>query len=128
MENEKSFDYLNVIPLVDVMLVLLTIVLTTSTFIATGGIQVELPKASTENHPSPLKPKSVVIDREEQIWLDGTRVSLEELSTHLSEADRESPVLVRADKSIALQGFVDVFATIKNLGFSHLSLQTEQTP
>ena len=38
--DEKEFDYLNVIPLVDVMLVLLTIVLTTSTFIATGGIQV----------------------------------------------------------------------------------------
>ena len=36
--EEKEFDYMNVIPLVDVMLVLLTIVLTTSTFIATGVI------------------------------------------------------------------------------------------
>lgn len=57
--DEKEFDYLNVIPLVDVMLVLLTIVLTTSTFIATGGIKVELPKASTDKEmttliPSPL--------------------------------------------------------------------------
>ena len=128
MENEKSFDYLNVIPLVDVMLVLLTIVLTTSTFIATGGIQVELPKASTEHQASPLHPKSVVIDHEERIWLDGTQVSLEELSTNLAVEDRETPVLVRADKAIALQGFVDVFAAIKNLGFSQLSLQTEQTP
>ncbi|MBM9615523.1 biopolymer transporter ExbD [Desulfobulbus rhabdoformis] len=128
MDTEKSFDYLNVIPLVDVMLVLLTIVLTTSTFIATGGIQVELPKASSENKPSPLHPKSVVIDREEHIWLEGTQVSLEELSTELAAANRETPVLVRADKSIALQGFVDVFAAIKNLGFSHLSLQTEQQP
>ena len=34
--EEKEFDYINVIPLVDVMLVLLTIVLTTSTFIASG--------------------------------------------------------------------------------------------
>ena len=44
--DEKEFDYMNVIPLVDVMLVLLTIVLTTSTFIATGAIPVELPKAT----------------------------------------------------------------------------------
>ncbi|MFH0786115.1 MAG: biopolymer transporter ExbD, partial [Pseudomonadota bacterium] len=34
--EEKEFDYINVIPLVDVMLVLLTITLTTSSFIASG--------------------------------------------------------------------------------------------
>ena len=44
--SEKEFDYMNVIPLVDVMLVMLTIVLTTSTFIATGNIPVELPRAA----------------------------------------------------------------------------------
>ena len=126
--DEKSFDYLNVIPLVDVMLVLLTIVLTTSTFIATGGIQVDLPKASTANQPAQLHPKTVVIDRDGRIWLDGTMVSLDELSKALKDADRETPVLVRADKSLALQGFVDVFAAIKQLGFNQLSLQTEQSP
>lgn len=126
--DEKSFDYLNVIPLVDVMLVLLTIVLTTSTFIATGGIQVDLPKASTANQPAQLHPKTVAIDRDGRIWLDGTMVSLDELSEALKDADRETPVLVRADKSLALQGFVDVFAAIKQLGFNQLSLQTEQSP
>ena len=40
--KSSGFDYINVIPLVDVMLVLLTIVLTTSTFIAAGAIPVEL--------------------------------------------------------------------------------------
>ena len=44
--DEKEFDYMNVIPLVDIMLVLLTIVLTTSTFIASGVIPVNLPKAA----------------------------------------------------------------------------------
>ena len=41
--DEKGFESINVIPLVDVMLVLLTIVLTTSTFIAMGAIPVQLP-------------------------------------------------------------------------------------
>ncbi len=126
--DEKGFDYLNVIPLVDVMLVLLTIVLTTSTFIATGGIQVELPKASTTSQPAQLHPKTVVIDQDGRIWLDGTMLSLEELATSLKAADRKTPILVRADRSLALQGFVDVFAAIKQLGFSQLSLQTEQSP
>jgi biopolymer transport protein ExbD len=126
--DEKEFDYLNVIPLVDVMLVLLTIVLTTSTFIATGGIEVELPKAEASKHTTELHPKTVVIDREGLIWLDGTTMNLEELHQALSEADRETPVLVRADKSLPLQRFVDVFAAIKQMGFGQLSLQTEQSP
>ncbi len=54
--EEKEFNYINVIPLVDVMLVLLTIVLTTSTFIASGMINVSLPKASAE-HKEILKIK-----------------------------------------------------------------------
>ena len=57
---EKEFDYMNVIPLVDVMLVLLTIVLTTSTFIATGAIKVELP--GVKNKHSALQQKKVMIE------------------------------------------------------------------
>lgn len=126
--DEKEFDYLNVIPLVDVMLVLLTIVLTTSTFIATGGIEVELPKASVNEQSPELHPKTVVIDKEGRLWLDGAAVSLDTLAAAMKDANRDTPVLVRADKSLALQGFVDVFAAIKQLGFTHLSLQTEQNP
>lgn len=42
---ERNIDQINVIPLVDVMLVLLVIVLTTATFISTGQIPVNLAKA-----------------------------------------------------------------------------------
>lgn len=126
--DEKEFDYLNVIPLVDVMLVLLTIVLTTSTFIAAGSIQVELPKASTSEETAVLRPRTVSIDKEGRIWLEAEEVSLISLAAVLEGVDRETPILVRADKSLALQGFVDVFGAVKQLGFTHLSLQTEQTP
>ena len=44
---EREVDQINVIPLVDVMLVLLVIVLTTATFITTGQIPVNLAKAAT---------------------------------------------------------------------------------
>ena len=46
--EEKEFDYINMIPLIDVILVLLTIVLMTSTFIMGGMIRVELPRVSGE--------------------------------------------------------------------------------
>src|SRR5512138_3370641 len=105
--EEKEFDYINVIPFVDIMLVLLTIVLTTSTFIATGGIPVNLPKAS-QNKVETLKTRTIEIDHNAVIYLDGTRVTLEGLRAGLSPIRRTCPFLVRADKDIALQKFVDV--------------------
>ncbi|HEU5406736.1 MAG TPA: biopolymer transporter ExbD [Nitrospira sp.] len=46
---ERELNQINVIPLVDVMLVLLVIVLTTATFISTGQVPVELAKAKEVN-------------------------------------------------------------------------------
>lgn len=123
--DEKEFDTMNVIPLVDVMLVLLTIVLTTSTFIATGAIPVALPAAST-SHPEAVQTRTIEIDREGKIFLNSTQVTLGDLTEGIGTLDRETPFLIRADKEIALQVFVDVLDAVKGLGFKRVSLQTEQ--
>ncbi|MDX9835502.1 MAG: biopolymer transporter ExbD [Desulfobulbus sp.] len=126
--DEKEFDYLNVIPLVDVMLVLLTIVLTTSTFIATGGIQVELPKASSSEQTVLLQPRILTIGAEGRIWVEEEEVSLATLAPALETIDRQTPLVVRADRNLPLQQFVDVYEAVRGLGFTTLSLQTEQRP
>lgn len=122
--EDKGFDYINVIPLVDVMLVLLTIVLLTSTFIAVGGIPVELPRASKSLEET-LKSLTVEIDKSGNIYANSRHISLPELSDSMRAFDKSTPVLIRADREIALQVFVDVLDVIKNLGFKKVSLQTE---
>ncbi|MDI6744060.1 MAG: biopolymer transporter ExbD [Thermodesulfovibrionales bacterium] len=147
--EEKEFDYMNVIPLVDVMLVLLTIVLTTSTFIAAGVIPVELPKASKSQQET-LKTQTIEIDRNGNLYLNSRPISLEGLKTgctcsmsghkhggndmHGSRHDknclcslnRDNPILIRSDRDIALQVFVNVLDVVKNSGFKRVSLQTEE--
>jgi len=122
--EEKGFDYINVIPFVDIMLVLLTIVLTTSTFIATGGIAVQLPKAS-RNREETLKVRTIEIDRKGSIFFNGRPVTAGTLLDAIRPLDRNTPFLIRADRELALQGFVDVLDTVKNAGFRQVSLQTE---
>jgi biopolymer transport protein ExbD len=122
--EEKEIDYINVIPFVDIMLVLLTIVLTTSTFIASGGIAVNLPKAS-QNRQETLKVRTVEIDRTGYIYFDGRPVTTQTLRQALQPLDRGTPFLIRADRDTTLQGFVDVLDAVKNSGFSRVSLQTE---
>lgn len=123
--EDKEFDYINVIPLVDVMLVLLTIVLTTSTFIAAGAIPVELPRAS-KGAEDILKTLSIDIDKNGHIYLNARAVTIGGLADSVRPLDKDVPVLIRADRDISLQVFVDVLDVIKQLGFKRVSLQTEQ--
>ncbi len=121
--QEQEFDYINVIPFVDIMLVLLTIVLTTSTFVATGVIPVELPKVA-KKHEDTLKTRTVEIDRSGLIFASGRQVSLDELSAALKGESREVPILIRADRDVTLQSFVDVMDIVKRMEFRKVSLQT----
>ncbi len=123
--DEQEFNQMNVIPLVDVMLVLLTIVLTTSTFIATGVIPVEIPKAKNAVTIDTTKNKIIEIDKDGVIYHESKPVSIEELKREMESCHSEMPVQIRADKDIPLSLFVEVMDTIKGLGFTKLSLQTE---
>ena len=122
--EESGFDTINVIPLVDVMLVLLTIVLTTSTFIAVGAIPVELPQAKNSNAEI-LKVTTIEINRQGELFLNAEPSNLLLLRTSLTDMQRSQPILIRADKDIGLQTFVDVMDVVKGLGFRKVSLQTQ---
>ncbi len=122
--EEKEFDYINVIPFIDIMLVLLTIVLTTSTFIARGAIPMELPRVSS-HQPGTIKSISIDIDRQAALYVNAKPVPLVRLGDEIRPFSPETPVLIRADKAIALQVFVEVMDVIRNRGFKKMSLQTE---
>jgi biopolymer transport protein ExbD len=123
--REKEFDYINVIPLVDVMLVLLTIVLTTSTFIAAGSIPVSLPQAA-RSPDAALRSLTIEVARDGLVYVRAVPLALCDLPGALAATDRETPVLIRADRGLELQGFVDVLDAVRTLGFRRVSLQTEQ--
>lgn len=123
--DEKEFDYLNVIPLVDVMLVLLTIVLTTSTFIVAGGLPVELPRASGKAEQE-MHAQTIQIDKSGLVTWNARAITLDTLPERLRSLDRRTPIVIRADRALALQSFVDVLDVVKSSDFTRVSLQTEE--
>jgi biopolymer transport protein ExbD len=125
--EEKGFDYMNVIPLVDVMMVLLTIVLMTSTFVASGAIPVQLPKAG-HKQAAVLKAVTVTIDKKGAVYYESAPVTVRGLQEKLSALGQDTPIQVRADRSIALQDCVDVLDLLSANGFKKVSLQTERNP
>lgn len=122
--DDRGFESINVIPFIDIMLVLLTIVLTTSTFIATGEITVQLPKASATSQPD-LSGIVLEIDVAGGLTLNQQPLELADLQQRLMLYPLQTPVLIRADAALPLQGFVTVMDKVKMLGFQKLNLQTE---
>ena len=123
MEDEISG--INVIPLVDIMLVLITIVLITSNFMVRGIIPVSLPKSQADGG-TVKEVISISMTADGSIYLKEEKVTFSELPEILSVYDRELQVLINADKDMAIQPFVTVMDILKGGGFTKISIQTEK--
>jgi biopolymer transport protein ExbD len=121
---DEDIDAINVVPLVDVMLVLLTIVLTSATFIATGRIPVDLAEAK---HAAAARepPVFVTLTLDKSIYVDDRPVA--DLAAALAGVDHAKPVVVRADGGLELRVFVELTDRIKGMGFRQVALEVRRS-
>jgi len=122
--DERPFETLNVIPFVDIMLVLLAMVLTTANFITTGRIPIALPQASrsqVEKHQD----KTIELTADAGIYLDGAIVSKDELETQLGTLPPDTSFLIRADRHLAFEEFVAIADILKRMKFTKIAIQTQ---
>jgi biopolymer transport protein ExbD len=122
----KRFDQINMIPFIDIMLVLLAIVLTTASFISQGLIPVDLPKAEqSEAAKGDEKTLEITINAQNQLFLDGTAITAADLGAKLAAHPNTTPVLLRVDKVAAFEHFISVVDVLKAKQFANVSIQTE---
>lgn len=119
---DRELDQINVIPLVDVMLVLLVIVLTTATFITTGQIPVDLAKAKEAGDRRDV-PLVITLTADGRLFLNDQPVTRDTLKNVMSPHPRESLVVVRADRVTLLERFVEIVDEVRGLGFKQVSLE-----
>ncbi len=119
---EREVNQINVIPLVDVMLVLLVIVLTTATFISTGQVPVELAKAKETDERKDV-PVVITLTAGGQLFLNDHPVPGGGLPAQLQSYKKGSAVVVRADRVTLLEQFVGVVDEVRSLGFQQVSLE-----
>jgi biopolymer transport protein ExbD len=124
-KHRKKFDEINVIPFIDIMLVLLVMVLTTATFVKTGIIPVELPQATKASKEKPKKELTISIKANGDIYIDKTKVSKKTLHAKLSSIPKEQVVVLRSDKDAKFQDFVTVMDILKAIGHENLYIVTK---
>ncbi|QID32264.1 ExbD/TolR family protein [Pampinifervens florentissimum] len=122
--EEKEFSSMNVIPLVDIMLVLLTIVLITATFVVQGSIPVNLPKASQKQEEA-VRSVEIVLTKEGRLFFEGREVSLKELEEILKNLDPSARISIAGDKDANLQSLVSLLELLKKYQFERVSIRTE---
>ncbi len=122
--EEKEFSSMNVIPLVDIMLVLLTIVLITATFVVQGSIPVNLPKASQKQEEA-IRSLEIVLTKEGRLFFEGREVSLKELEEILKNLDPSARISIAGDKDANLQSLVNLLELLKKYKFERVSIRTE---
>jgi len=125
--DDKSYDDINVTPMVDLYLVLLLIFIIMTTA-GVQGMKVNLPKSSSK--PADLsapKSRAITVNNEGKIALDTVPVSLAELEQRLKEHQakvKEFPVVVRGDRQTQYEGIMNVLDVCGRLGISQVGLAT----
>ena len=99
-DNDAGMNEMNLIPLIDIMLVLMIIFLVTAT-VANPSIPLTLPKTTADIVDPPPKAITVSINANGEVAWDNQVISLEELQTRFNEAgelETKPTVQLRADK------------------------------
>ena len=122
----KRMDTINVIPFIDIMLVLLAIVLTTATFLVEGRLDIRLPKADAAAKPETTQRVEIAIGREGEYYLDAAPVTIEPLAERLAGLDPQTAIVLRVDAQARFERFVAVADLLKTHALERVSILTRE--
>jgi biopolymer transport protein ExbD len=120
---------IEIIPMIDVMMFLLVFfVLISLNSLPSRGVKVALPYAADAAHLDVPKRVTLTLTAAGEVYLDGTRVSLEELSDQLQALERTNKltVIIAGDQSAKLQPLVSVLDALKRAGIGSASIIAKQ--
>jgi len=122
----RRFETINVIPFIDIMLVLLAIVLTTATFVVSSKLNINVPKSSSEETVSNEKAIEIAIDKQSIIYYDEVKIEADALKQKLSLLEKNTSINVRVDNKVDFGRFVEVLDLFKQLQLDKFSIITKQ--
>ncbi|QKF86499.1 TonB system transport protein ExbD [Campylobacter blaseri] len=115
---------LNVIPLIDIMLVLLAIVLSISTFIAQGNIPIDLPNSKSAVQNEEKEKVVIVINKDNEFFIDDVKIEEENLKDELEQIDSKTLIQLKSDKESVYESFVKVIDILKEKKHENFAITT----
>lgn len=135
-KKRKPVAEINVVPYIDVMLVLLIIFMVTAPIIA-QGVKVELPQAEADPLRRDGKPPIIAtVDQDGAYFLnigDGKNVPVDSLGSMAGlvasqlEKSPEAPVVVKGDRRVPYQAVIELMAALQGAGVPSVGLMTDDS-
>ncbi|EDY17418.1 Biopolymer transport protein ExbD/TolR [Chthoniobacter flavus Ellin428] len=125
--DDKSYDDINVTPMVDLYLVLLLIFIIMTTA-GVQGVKVNLPSAGAPSKMDGPKMQAITVDNSGNIKLNAEATNLSDLETKLGAIKAktpEFPVVVRGDTGTPYQTIMDVLDACGRVGITNIGLATK---
>jgi len=125
-QTGTSLSDINIVPFVDVMLVLLIIFMITAPILQ-SGIDVDLPKTQTVKEISEAR-LVVTIDRSQLVYLGNDAVNIHDLGGKVRaqmQNSQSEPVFLRCDETVPFGTFATVVDTLRQSGIENVSIVTE---
>lgn len=132
MSRRRAIAEINIVPYVDVMLVLLVIFMITAPII-NQGVEVDLPSASAKalanNMPMPIV---VSVDKKAKLFLNISAAPSSPINGSVLQAevaaalqrDPKRPVIVKADKTVSYDNVLQTMVLLQQAGVPNVGLET----
>lgn len=119
----KKIDSLNLVPFIDIVLVLLVIVLTSATFISRSHINVDIPKVdNASSDTSKINKDDIVItiNKNGEFFINDKIFNLSQLESYISSLPKDSSIVINGDKESNFNSFVSLMNMLQKLDYQNL--------
>ena len=126
-DHDSGMNEMNLIPLIDIMLVLMIIFLVTAT-VANPSVPLSLPKTTAEIQPPPPKEITISINANGDVSWGQETITLDELNQRFQEAGQqaqEPTVMLKADKASRYDTVAQVMSRASGAGLSDIAFVSE---
>lgn len=122
----RKFESINVIPFIDIMLVLLAIVLTTATFMANGHLKIALPEAAGDTGLAEPVMVEVAIDQNSQYFVDGEALAKSQVLELIAAMHTSTHVVLVIDETVDFGLFVELIDVLKERLDDQVTIRTRK--
>ncbi len=126
-DNDAGMNEMNLIPLIDIMLVLMIIFLVTAT-VANPSIPLTLPKTTAEVSDPPQEAVTISINNKGEVAWGAEVISIDELKKRLDSAGQQAnkpPIQLRADKESRYDTVAQVMSRASEAGLTDIAFVSE---
>lgn len=126
--EDEPIAEINVVPLVDIILVVLIIFMVTAPLVLKPTIDINLPKAASGD-ASPPTPLNIAVNKDGAISLNGAPSTLADVTAYASQIAIDKPdtaAILQADRSVTLETLTAIIDVVKSAGIKKVAFSIEK--